>query len=157
MNVGVNAWCRRALAALLLGQAVSVLAAPGCDTLEPVPWRALAPGAWVWLPPDDGDVSPANAGHVLPTSVLVSGRQALVIDPGPSHRHGERVRRSLACRWIAVVAANRARATEALVISTSAESTISRAIARRGGAWTACRLMGSGNSWSEPCHSAIQA
>ena len=103
MKVDVKAWYRRALVALLLGQAVSVLAAPGCDKLEPVPWRAVAPGAWVWLPPDGGDVSPANAGHVLPTSVLVSGRQALVIDPGPSHRHGERVRRSLACRFGAQV------------------------------------------------------
>lgn len=85
------------LAALL--SAPAVLAAPDCRTLEPVPWRAVGPGAWVWLPPDGGDVSPANAGHVVPTSVLVSGRQALVIDPGPSHRHGERLKRSLACRF----------------------------------------------------------
>lgn len=103
MTAGVTTWCRRALVALLLAQAASLRAAPGCDTLEPVPWRAVAPGAWVWLPPDGGDVSPANAGHVVPTSVLVSGRQALVIDPGPSHRHGERVRRSLACRFGAQV------------------------------------------------------
>lgn len=108
MTAGSKAWRRRALVALLLAQAVfvhaaPVHAAPDCDTLEPVPWRAVAPGAWVWLPPDGGDVSPANAGHVMPTSVLVSGRQALVIDPGPSHRHGERVRRSLACRFGAAV------------------------------------------------------
>lgn len=103
MRLGVKTWCRRALSALLLAQAVSVLAATDCDGLEPVPWRAVAPGAWVWLPPDGGDVSAANAGHVVPTSVLVSGRQALVIDPGPSHRHGERVRRSLACRFGAQV------------------------------------------------------
>lgn len=91
------------LVALLLGQALSIRAAPACDALEPVPWRAVAPGAWVWLPLDGDDVSPANAGHVVPTSVLVSGRQALVIDPGPSHRHGERLRHSLACRFGAQV------------------------------------------------------
>ena len=78
-------------------------AAPDCRSLEPVPWRAVAPGAWVWLPPDGGDVSADNAGHVAPTTVLVAGRRALVIDPGPSHRHGERLRRSLACRFGAEV------------------------------------------------------
>lgn len=103
MSQAVKTWCRRALSALLLAQAVSVLAATDCDGLESVPWRAVAPGAWVWLPPDGGDVSADNAGHVVPTSALVSGRQALVIDPGPSHVHGERVRRSLACRFGAQV------------------------------------------------------
>lgn len=103
MRLGVKTWCRRALTALLLGQAGLVLAATDCDGLEPVPWRAVAPGAWVWLPPDGGDVSADNAGHVVTTSALVSGRQALVIDPGPSHLHGERVRRSLACRFGAQV------------------------------------------------------
>jgi glyoxylase-like metal-dependent hydrolase (beta-lactamase superfamily II) len=48
-------------------------------------------------------VTATNAGHVLPTSVLISGRDALVIDPGPSHAHGERLRRSLACRFGAQV------------------------------------------------------
>lgn len=103
MKPRLMAWYRWALAVLLLGQAASLRAAPDCGSLEPVPWRTVAPGAWVWLPPDGGDVSTANAGHVVPTSVLVSGRQALVIDPGPSHRHGERVRRSLACRFGAQV------------------------------------------------------
>jgi glyoxylase-like metal-dependent hydrolase (beta-lactamase superfamily II) len=88
---------------LLLGPVGAVHAGQDCAALEPVPWRTVAPGAWVWLPPDGGDVSAANAGHVLPTSVLVSGRQALVIDPGPSHRHGDRVKRSLACRFGAQV------------------------------------------------------
>lgn len=76
-----------------------VRAAPDCRTLEPVPWRAVVPGVWVWLPPDGGDVSLANAGHVVPTSVVIAGREALVIDPGPSQAHGERLRRSLACRF----------------------------------------------------------
>ena len=103
MKNRMNAGLRWVLVALVLGHAVSLRAAPDCNSLAPVPWRAVAPGAWVWLPPDGGDVSAANAGHVVPTSVLVSGRQALVIDPGPSHRHGERLRRALACRFGAQV------------------------------------------------------
>lgn len=100
----MRAWrCARRWLLLLLVPVGAVHAAPSCAALEPVPWRTVAPGAWVWLPPDGGDASTANAGHVLPTSVLVSGRQALVIDPGPSHRHGERVKRSLACRFGAQV------------------------------------------------------
>jgi glyoxylase-like metal-dependent hydrolase (beta-lactamase superfamily II) len=85
------------LAALL--SAPAVRAAPDCRGLVPVPWRAVVPGVWVWLPPDGGDVSAANAGHVVPTSVVIAGREALVIDPGPSQAHGERLRRSLACRF----------------------------------------------------------
>ena len=88
-------WCL--LACLLPASALR--AAPDCRSLEPVPWRAVVPGVWVWLPPDGGDVTEANAGHVLPTSVIIAGREALVIDPGPSQRHGERLRRSLACRF----------------------------------------------------------
>jgi glyoxylase-like metal-dependent hydrolase (beta-lactamase superfamily II) len=94
---------RWALAGLLALGAVQAWAAADCRSGDAVPWRALAPGAWIWLPPDGGDVSQANGGHVVPTSVLVAGRQALVIDPGPSHRHGERLRRSLACRFGAQV------------------------------------------------------
>jgi glyoxylase-like metal-dependent hydrolase (beta-lactamase superfamily II) len=89
------------LAGLLSSSAVR--AAPDCRSQAPVPWRAVVPGVWVWLPPEGGDVSAANAGHVVPTSVLISGREALVIDPGPSHAHGERLRRSLACRFGAEV------------------------------------------------------
>ena len=85
------------LAALL--SAPAVRAAPDCRGLVPVPWRAVVPGVWVWLPPDGDDVSAANAGHVVPTSVVIAGREALVIDPGPSQAHGERLRRSLACRF----------------------------------------------------------
>lgn len=80
-----------------------LLAAQDCRALEPVPWRAVVPGVWVWLPPDGGDVSNSNAGHVVPTSVVIAGREALVVDPGPSQRHGERLRRSLACRFGAQV------------------------------------------------------
>ena len=66
------------------------------------PWRALAPGLWVW----DGanrEIDAANAGHVAPTAVLVAGDRALLIDPGPSAQHAARVRESLRCRFGAVV------------------------------------------------------
>lgn len=70
-----------------------------CQAVDAVPWQPVAPGIWVWPAAENGEVSPDNAGHVLPTSVVVSGGEALVIDPGPSHRHGLRVRASLACRF----------------------------------------------------------
>jgi len=68
---------------------------PDCQAVDAVPWQPVAPGIWVWPAAENGEVSPANAGHVLPTSVVVSRGEALVIDPGPSHRHGLRVRESL--------------------------------------------------------------
>ena len=71
--------------------------------VDDVPWQAVAPGVWAWLPPAEAEIAPDNAGHVQPTTVLVHGRQALLIDPGPSHAHGLRVRRSLACRFGAQV------------------------------------------------------
>ena len=76
---------------------------PGCEAAPAVPWQALAPGVWVWQPEAPGEVSPLNGGHVVPTTALVAGGQALVIDPGPSQRHGARVRQSLACRFQAEV------------------------------------------------------
>ena len=76
---------------------------PDCQAVDAVPWQPVAPGIWVWPAAENGEVSPANAGHVLPTSVVVSRGEALVIDPGPSHRHGLRVRASLACRFKARV------------------------------------------------------
>jgi glyoxylase-like metal-dependent hydrolase (beta-lactamase superfamily II) len=63
----------------------------------------VAAGVWHWSPPAEAEIAPANAGHVLPTSVVLHGGQALLIDPGPSHAHGQRVRRSLACRFGAQV------------------------------------------------------
>lgn len=76
---------------------------PDCQAVDAVPWLPVAPGIWVWPAAENGEVSPANAGHVLPTSVVVSRGEALVVDPGPSHRHGLRVRASLACRFKARV------------------------------------------------------
>jgi glyoxylase-like metal-dependent hydrolase (beta-lactamase superfamily II) len=92
---------------LLMGWGgVAHAAAPGdCQALESVPWQRVAPGVWVWQPPGVGDVSQANGGHVVPTSVLISRGEALVIDPGPSHRHGQRLRRSIECRFKARVGA----------------------------------------------------
>lgn len=97
---------RRALWAgllTLLTGCASTASTPDCSAAHAVPWQAVVPGVWVWQPDAVGEVSAANAGHVVPTSVVVSGSEALVIDPGPSHRHGLRVRDSLACRFGAQV------------------------------------------------------
>lgn len=88
--------------ALLVGCA-STSRNPDCSAANAVPWQAVVPGVWVWQPERVGEISTANAGHVVPTSVVVSGVEAMVIDPGPSHRHGLRVRDSLACRFGAQV------------------------------------------------------
>ncbi len=97
---------RALLAALLLVLAASARAAPpalpACDQAEPVPWRALAPGVWVWDAANH-EVSAVNGGHVAPTSLVVDGGEALVIDPGPGLQHGLRVRASIACRFQAAV------------------------------------------------------
>lgn len=99
--MGLNRRARAALAVLLI-VAVAGCAAPGapvaCTGDDAVPWRALAPGVWVW----DGataEPAPANAGHVVPTTAVIHGRQALLIDPGPNLRHAQRARRSLLCRF----------------------------------------------------------
>lgn len=111
MACGLQVWrwcCGLCLRWMWLGLAVG--AAPwahanphGCEAAPAVPWQALAPGVWVWPPEAPGEVSPLNGGHVAPTTALVSGAEALVIDPGPSQRHGARVRQSLACRFQAEV------------------------------------------------------
>ncbi|WP_302173942.1 MBL fold metallo-hydrolase [uncultured Hydrogenophaga sp.] len=75
---------------------------PPCERAEPVPWRELAPGVWVWEGANQ-EVSPANAGHVAPVSVVVDAGEALVIDPGPGLLHGLRVRASMACQFQARV------------------------------------------------------
>ncbi len=92
------------LLALLAGCA-STSRNPDCSAANAVPWQAVVPGVWVWQPERVGEISAANAGHVVPTSVVISGAEAMVIDPGPSHRHGQRVRDSLACRFGAQVRA----------------------------------------------------
>ncbi len=74
-----------------------------CDAETEVPWVAVADGLWVWPPSEAAEVSAENGGHVVATSVLVSQGMALVVDPGPSLRHGLRVRRSVECRFGASV------------------------------------------------------
>lgn len=81
--------------------ALSLQSTAAC--VDDVPWQPVAPGVWAWVPAAEAEIGMANAGHVLPTTVLVHGRQALLIDPGPSQAHGLRVRRSLACRFGAQV------------------------------------------------------
>lgn len=101
----MNNLCRvlgAGLISLLMGCA-STTSGPDCSAANAVPWQAVVPGVWVWQPDSVSEISAANAGHVVPTSVVVSGAEAMVIDPGPSHRHGLRVRDSLACRFGAQV------------------------------------------------------
>ena len=96
---------------LSLGLAVATLsgctampeqAGANCAEAAAVPWRSLAPGVWVWEGAQ-AEISANNRGHVAPTSLVVDGGEAAVIDPGPSFLHGERVRRSVACRFQAQV------------------------------------------------------
>ncbi|MEZ5644036.1 MAG: MBL fold metallo-hydrolase [Burkholderiaceae bacterium] len=70
-----------------------------CALVDDIPWQAVAPSVWVWLPPGEADVDTSNQGHVVPTAVVVDQGEAIVIDPGPSHRHGQRLRHALACRF----------------------------------------------------------
>jgi glyoxylase-like metal-dependent hydrolase (beta-lactamase superfamily II) len=75
----------------------------GCGAVAEPPWQALAPGVWVWVPTVPAEVSVANGGHVAPTTLVLGGSTALVIDPGPSHAHAWRVRESVRCRFRARV------------------------------------------------------
>ncbi len=69
-----------------------------CDSAD-VPWQAVAPSVWVWMPEHTGEIGAGNGGHVAPVSAVVDAGEAVVIDPGPGHRHGERVKQSLQCRF----------------------------------------------------------
>jgi glyoxylase-like metal-dependent hydrolase (beta-lactamase superfamily II) len=99
----MSALWRCGIGLLASGLAVAAFAGGACSGPDAVPWQRVAPGVWAWNPAAPGEVSAANAGHVVPTSVVISGGEALLIDPGPSQRHGERVRASLACRFGAQV------------------------------------------------------
>lgn len=104
-----HAALRAALCAALAGALLVVMAGAAlardrphradCEAAARVPWQAVAPGVWVWAPAMAADISVENAGHVAPTTAVVDGAEALVIDPGPSHAHAWRVRQSLACRF----------------------------------------------------------
>ena len=75
---------------------------PDCPAEPDVPWQSVAPGVWVWDGAND-EPGPGNGGHVMPTTALVHGARAMVIDPGPGMRHAQRVKRSLRCRFGAQV------------------------------------------------------
>ncbi|MFN3629582.1 MAG: MBL fold metallo-hydrolase [Casimicrobiaceae bacterium] len=90
------------LSALAFG-AFGATAGTPCRSAEPIPWRALGAGAWIWPATDTGERRVHPTGHVAATTVIVHGREALVIDPGPTHRHGVRLKRAVACRFQAQV------------------------------------------------------
>lgn len=95
-------WWRMGLCgwALAWAGALQAQALPAdCAAHPPIPWQAVVPGVWAWPPEAPGDIDPGNQGHVATTSVVVDGGEALVVDPGPSHAHGWRVRQSLLCRF----------------------------------------------------------
>lgn len=79
-----------AMACLWLVVGCAAHGAP-CDD---VPWQPVVPSVWVWMP-----VVPADAGHGAPISAVIDGGEALLIDPGPNQRQGERVKQSLRCRF----------------------------------------------------------
>jgi glyoxylase-like metal-dependent hydrolase (beta-lactamase superfamily II) len=72
-----------------------------CAHTTPIPWRAVVPGVWTWLPERVSESAPENQGHVLPITVVVDAGEAMVIDPGPNYAHGQRVRTSLMCQFSA--------------------------------------------------------
>lgn len=72
-----------------------------CARLTPVPWQAVVPGIWAWVPEQPGEAVLENQGHALATVVIVDAGQALVVDPGPHVQHGWRVRNSLRCQFAA--------------------------------------------------------
>lgn len=86
-------------AVVLLASGCASTGPPPCDAVADVPWQAVAPSVWVWMPAREGEIGAGNGGHVAPTTVVVDAGEALLIDPGPSHRHGERVRQSLRCHF----------------------------------------------------------
>lgn len=90
-------------ACLWLAGALTSLPTEARTCEENVNWMPVAPGIWAWSPDTESDIRAENGGHVVPTTVVVHRRQALVIDPGPTYAHGMRVRRSLACRFGAQV------------------------------------------------------
>ena len=98
----VRAW---ALAGLLGWVALPAVWAKCPAGHAAVPWQSVATGVWVWVPPAVAEVSGANAGFVAPVTVLTDHGKALVMDPGPNHLHGLRVRESVRCQLGARVVA----------------------------------------------------
>lgn len=59
-------------------------------------WQGIAAGVWAW-PGAAEDINPANRGHVTTQILIAAGRNATLIDPGPSLEHGREVIRSAHC------------------------------------------------------------
>ena len=76
---------------------------PACEADASPGWSTLAPGVHVWTPAPDAEPAPENRGHVMPTSVLVHGPRAWVIDPGPNAMQTRRVMQHIRCVWGAQV------------------------------------------------------
>ncbi len=73
---------------------------PDCAATVHRPWQALAPGVWVW-PASAEDIASKNRGHVSTQVLLVHDTQpteATLIDPGPSHAHGQAVQHTAWCQ-----------------------------------------------------------
>lgn len=70
-----------------------------CDAQAFIAWQAVAPGVWAWAPGQQRELTRESPGLVLPVSVVVDAGEAMVIDPGPHARIGQRVRQSLACQF----------------------------------------------------------
>lgn len=110
MRVGRwGGWSQAMALAILLVGAVLTGCAPvpprlanGCansDATGEAGWHTLAPGVHVWQAAVDQEPNAGNAGHVSPTTVLVHGQQAWVIDPGPNLRQGQRLVAHVRCVW----------------------------------------------------------
>lgn len=76
---------------------------PPCESTAATGWHTLAPGVHVWQPAPDQEPGPANAGHVMPSSVLVHGARAWIIDPGPNRRQTLALIEQVRCAWGAQV------------------------------------------------------
>lgn len=102
MNVAQRGLRRLCLGVWMIGVLAGQVAASvqNCSTDG---WVSLASGIHVWQPAPDEDVSEANGGHVMPTSVLVHEGLAWVIDPGPSLKAGQHLKNLIECRWQARV------------------------------------------------------
>ena len=129
------------LLGVLLSLLAPVSALAGCPVgHRDVPWQSLAPGVWVWEPHHVAEVAPSNGGFVAPVTVWVDGRRALLLDPGPGHLHGVRVRQSVKCRFGADVVAvvnSHAHAENVLANSAFADVPAIHATAETAAAMTA--------------------
>lgn len=89
------AWALCGLWALTCGAHAQVRGEPPAGPVCPeLPWRAISPAVWAWMPDAQAPESPLQ-----PVVLVVDDGQAMLIDPGPSAAHGARAQQSLACRF----------------------------------------------------------